>query len=247
MKEEDADAYRQIMGYIAEDDGKDKESSSDGTSLHSGTTGGYNNRSGSYSTSSAAGPGSGRPSARGIVASRLPHTPRTGGHKSSAYSPSSHGSARAHKSPPHSPTSGRARPVPLGSADAAYFASPSIARNLGLGLKVNFATVLHTQLNGLDFNGSQLNLKATEQLLTRFMLTVVTQVKAFGGTVVSSNGDTVVAMWKSRTPQDALHCAVTIQGNVDLNTTQVCATRSHQEPHTATDTRTQPPTPLHSH
>eukprot|EP00669_Euglena_mutabilis_P004718 TRINITY_DN1606_c0_g1_i3.p1 TRINITY_DN1606_c0_g1~~TRINITY_DN1606_c0_g1_i3.p1 ORF type:complete len:258 (-),score=65.21 TRINITY_DN1606_c0_g1_i3:362-1135(-) len=82
-------------------------------------------------------------------------------------------------------------------------------------------TVLYARLQGVDFNGAQLNARNVQEHLTGFMLTVTREVKAANGTMVQCSGDVAVAMWPSRSPQSALICASAIQSKFKRPVTQV--------------------------
>eukprot|EP00668_Euglena_longa_P006247 GGOE01007417.1.p1 GENE.GGOE01007417.1~~GGOE01007417.1.p1 ORF type:complete len:733 (-),score=193.40 GGOE01007417.1:186-2345(-) len=86
-----------------------------------------------------------------------------------------------------------------------------VARNTALGLKTAMLSVLCVKLQDLDYNGAQLNLRQVETDLTEFMLTTSREVKMSGGTIVQCGGELTIAMWSTRSPQNALHCAAAIQ------------------------------------
>eukprot|EP00667_Euglena_gracilis_P016874 EG_transcript_17695 len=96
-----------------------------------------------------------------------------------------------------------------------------VARNVALGLKTATLSVLCVKLQDLDYNGAQLNLRQVETDLTEFMQTTTREVKMAGGTMVQCGGELAIAMWTSRSPQNALHCAAAIQQTSKQTVTQV--------------------------
>ena len=78
--------------------------------------------------------------------------------------------------------------------------------------------MLHVRLQAPDFGGPSLNLKAVEQGLSYFAQTAVGHIRGNGGTIVHCSGETAIGLWKTRSPLDAIHCAVAIQSDKALKT-----------------------------